>query len=80
MFRKIGFASFSVSVLAFVLSFNFAPDIEAGVGRREITLTLSVIAKAPRTASTKVLLRSEASRCRLVVGRKIKTEIRAEAV
>jgi subtilase family serine protease len=31
MFRKIGFASFSVSILAFVFSFNFASHVEAAV-------------------------------------------------
>jgi len=75
MFRRFGFASFSVSVLAFVSSFNFASDIEAGVGTREVTLTLSMIAEALRTANPKVLLHSEASGCRLPVGRKMKTEI-----
>ena len=75
MFRRFGFGSFSVSVLAFVFSFNFASDVEAGVGTREVTLTPSVIAEAPRTANPKVLLRSEASGCRLPVRRKMKTEM-----
>ncbi len=75
MFRKIGFASFSVSVLAFDFSFTFVSDVEAGVGTRELTLTRSVIAEAPRTASPKVLLRSETSGCRLPVGREMKTEM-----
>jgi len=75
MFWKIGIASFSVSVLAFVFSYNFASDVVAGLGTREVTLTPSVIAEAPRTANPKVLLRSEASGCRLPLGRKMKTEI-----
>jgi hypothetical protein len=75
MFRRFGFASFSVSVPAFVFSVNFASDVEAGVGTREVTLTPSVIAEAPRTAHPKVLLRSEAVGCTLLVGRKMKTEI-----
>jgi hypothetical protein len=55
MFRKIGFASFSLSVLAFVFSFNFASDLESGVGTREVTLTPCVIAEAPRTPNPKAL-------------------------
>jgi hypothetical protein len=34
MFRRLGFAPFSVSALAFVFSVNFASDAEAGVGAR----------------------------------------------
>ena len=34
MFTRLGFASFSVSVLAFVFSVNFASDVEAGIGTR----------------------------------------------
>jgi len=75
MFRRFGFASFSVSVLAFVFSVNFASDVEAGVGTREVTLTPSVIAEAPRTANTEVLLRSEAVGCSLPLGRKMRTVI-----
>jgi len=58
-----------------LFSVNFASDVEAGVGTREVTLTPSVIAEAPRSANPKVLLRSEAVGCRLPLGRKMRTGV-----
>ena len=40
MFRKIGFASFSVAVLAFVANFNFSSPIEAAVNAGQRTRAL----------------------------------------
>ena len=40
MLRKSGFASFSVAVLAFVFSFNFASYIEAAVNAGQRTRAL----------------------------------------
>ena len=40
MFRKVGFARFSVAVLAFVASFNFSSHIEAAVNAGQRTRAL----------------------------------------
>ena len=40
MFRRFGFPSFSISVLAFVFSFNFAFPIEAAVNAGQRTRAL----------------------------------------